>query len=228
MAIKMKWSNTGASLIGPRDGALLRSPVSDSSAPVRSRRATHVHVHMPVPPARSHDAAPLRRDQATPGRAAVRRGDQEGPEPGQLVCRLAQDGRDGSWRAVDCDGRPLEVTTAGDGWLEIRHANGEEDPDQIQLQSPFGDANAGGVGENMPGKAFETAMAKAIAPSDHANELRAASRVLCSMTISKVSTFTIALIRRVMSPKHGPSTVPPTKSRGSAGWLVSPHGANRQ
>jgi hypothetical protein len=40
--------------------------------------------------------------------------------------------------------------TGVDGVLEIRDGpgnGGEEDPDQIQLQSPFGDASAGGPGE---------------------------------------------------------------------------------
>jgi hypothetical protein len=43
-------------------------------------------------------------------------------------------------------------------------------PDQIQLQSPFGDANAGAPGENMPGQASEQRMASAIAPSDRAHD----------------------------------------------------------
>jgi hypothetical protein len=74
MATRMRWSNTGASPIGPRDGAMLRSPVTDA-APVRSPKPTHVHVHMPGP-------APVR-DQVPPRRPAVRRGDQAA-EPGQL------------------------------------------------------------------------------------------------------------------------------------------------
>ena len=55
------------------------------------------------------------------------------------------------------------MTTGADGVLEIRHGPGngdEEDPDQIQLQSPFGDASAGGPGELEAGKTFENAMAR--------------------------------------------------------------------
>jgi hypothetical protein len=40
----------------------------------------------------------------------------------------------------------------------------QEDPDQIQLQSPFGDASAGGPGELEAGKAFEQRMAAANRP----------------------------------------------------------------
>jgi hypothetical protein len=131
------------SLIGPRDGALL----TGLADPIWARSA---------------DAAPPRRGD----QAAVRRpGDQE-------PCRLAQHGETGDWRAVDGSGRPLQVTTAGDGTLEIRPAgNGDqEDPDQLRLQSPFGDANAGAGGELVAGQAFEHRMAAAIAPSDRAHD----------------------------------------------------------
>jgi hypothetical protein len=148
MAVKQlgRWK-CSTSLIGPREGALL----TGLADPIRDR---------------SVDAAPPRRgDQAAPRRPR----DQE-PEPGQLLCQLAQNGTDGSWRAVDGNGRPLQVGTAPDGTLEIRHAGDgdQEDPDTIRLQSPFGDANAGGRGENAPG--FEQRMAAAIAPSDRAHD----------------------------------------------------------
>jgi hypothetical protein len=92
--------------------------------------------------------------------AAVRRRGDQKPEPGQLLCRLAQHGETGDWRAVDGNGRPLTVTTGADGVLEIRHGPGnddQEDPDQIQLQSPFGDASAGGPGELEAGKGVRAA-----------------------------------------------------------------------
>jgi hypothetical protein len=65
---------------------------------------------------------------------------------------VAQNGQTGDWHAVDTNGNAMQVTTAGDGWLEIRHApNGEEDPDRIQMQTPLSrDAGAG--------KAFEARM----------------------------------------------------------------------
>jgi hypothetical protein len=40
--------------------------------------------------------------------------DQGEPEPGQLVCRLAQSGQDGGWLAVDGNGRPLQAKAAAD------------------------------------------------------------------------------------------------------------------
>lgn len=141
---RMKWSNTGANLIGPRDGALLRSPVVDG-------------------PYRTQDAAPPRR--------SARPRDQQDPEPGTLLCRIGQSGETGDWAAVDGEGRPLTVTKAGDGTLEIRHGPGDqEDPDTIQLQAPFGDANAGAPGENIPGQAFEQRLSAAIAPSDRTSD----------------------------------------------------------
>lgn len=102
----------------------------------------------------------------------MRPGDQD-PEPGELICRLAQSGQGGSWAAEDADGNPLQVTKAGDGTLEIRHApgNGDEDPDQIRLQSPINrDANAGAPGENLPGQAFEARVSAALAPTRNADQ----------------------------------------------------------
>jgi hypothetical protein len=65
------------------------------------------------------------------------------------------------------------VTIGADGVLEIRHGPGngnQEDPDQIQLQSPFGDVSANGPGELEVGKAFEQRMAAATAPSDRTSD----------------------------------------------------------
>jgi hypothetical protein len=109
------------------------------------------------------DGARFRTSDAT----AVRRPGDQKPEPGQLLCRLAQHGETGDWRAVDGNGRPLTVRNGADGVLEIRHGPGnddQEDPDQIQLQSPFGDASAGGSGELEAGKAFEQRMVAAKRP----------------------------------------------------------------
>ena len=39
---RMRWSNTGAALIGPRDGATLRS-IADPAPP--RRRDVHIHIH---------------------------------------------------------------------------------------------------------------------------------------------------------------------------------------
>jgi hypothetical protein len=78
----------------------------------------------------------------------VRRGDQgQDPEPGQLVCRLSQHGESGRWSGTDSNNNPLVVTQAGDGTWEVRHVlkgNGEEDPDQVRLETSLGrDAGAG-------------------------------------------------------------------------------------
>jgi hypothetical protein len=101
--------------------------------------------------------------------APVRRGRDQDPEPGQLVCKLAQ-GQTGEWAGTDCDGRTLMITRAGDGTLEIRHAgNGEEDPDTIAQQAPLArDANA--PGELTAGKAFEARMSAALAPGRDADQ----------------------------------------------------------
>jgi hypothetical protein len=78
------------------------------------------------------------------------------------------------WHAQDENDKPLTVTTAGDGTLEIRHGNGDdEEPDQIKLQAPYGEGNAGGLGENAPG--FETRMAAALAPAKNADQENPAS-----------------------------------------------------
>jgi hypothetical protein len=41
--------------------------------------------------------------------------DQAAGEPGELLCRIAQNGETGEWQAEDCDGMPLTVTKAGNG-----------------------------------------------------------------------------------------------------------------
>jgi hypothetical protein len=134
------------SLFGPRDGALLRSPVTDIGL-VRSR---------------THDAAPRRRQL-----------DQD-PEPGALLCRLGQHGETGDWMAEDCDGNPLEVRRAADGTLTIHHGPGDgdqKDPDQIRMEAPFSrDGNAGAPGDLEAGKAFTDRMAKALAPAKNADQ----------------------------------------------------------
>jgi hypothetical protein len=83
-----------------------RSPVTDSArpttAPERRPQSTHVHLHDVLgATVRDQAPAPLRRP-------APRRGDQgREPTPGALLCKIAQDGRDGSWKGVDSEGRPL-------------------------------------------------------------------------------------------------------------------------
>jgi hypothetical protein len=51
----------------------------------------------------------------------VRHHDQEEPEAGELICRLAQSGETGDWMAEDGDGNQLMVRTGSDGALEILH-----------------------------------------------------------------------------------------------------------
>jgi hypothetical protein len=128
------------------------------------------HTHIWLPPLYGQpapQASPRRTaDQAQPQRTVVRRRDQAGePEPGQLVCRLAQNGADGTWRGEDCDGRPLVVTRAGDGTLEIRHAGAEEtDPDKIT--APIGQVpNIMGASRD-----FARRMSAAIAPTGRAQD----------------------------------------------------------
>jgi hypothetical protein len=170
------------SLIGTRDDAFL--PAIDD--PVRARthdaawepvdepeaegNAHHVHIHLPPEygrpqPQPARQAAPHRThrtyDQAPPPQRPVVRRDQAAgePQPGQLVCKLAQNGETGTWSGEDCDGRPLVVTHAGDGTIEIRHSGGEEtDPDKIT--APIGSTPA------TPGASrdFERRMAKALSP----------------------------------------------------------------
>jgi hypothetical protein len=107
MATRMRWTNTGASLIHskPRDGAM----VGSIDEPRPPRRAEHFHVYLhnaPVakPCARTHDAT-------TPARSpAVRRGDQASEEAGELICRIAQSGTDGRWAAAGGQ-RAAEIAT---------------------------------------------------------------------------------------------------------------------
>jgi hypothetical protein len=122
------------SLLGPRDGAMVRS-IADDDGPVR---------------ARVHDAAP---------RPAARPRDQQNdPEPGSLLCRVAQHGGTGDWHAVDANGNALAVKTVN-GILEIRHG-------------PNGDANAGAHGEmgtTHPVAADQRRIARTLAPGHGAD-----------------------------------------------------------
>jgi hypothetical protein len=161
MAIQLGRWKCSTSLIGARDGAFVRS-IADDDGPVRARthdaapdldeegdgdgpegRVTHTHIYLPAdwftqpaPRRTTHDTmAPIRRP-------AVRRGDQERPEPDEVFCRVMQNGETGDWMAEDCDGRPLSVRTAGDGTLEILHHpdNGEDagDPgEQLGMKDPL-------------------------------------------------------------------------------------------
>jgi hypothetical protein len=124
------------SLIGARDDAYLPSIID---APVRTR---------------THDAA-----SRTLAVAPRRPRDQE-PQPGQLVCKLRQNGETGAWSGEDCDGRRLVITRGGDNSFEVRHARNDEeqDPDRIVMQNPVShDADAGRV--------FEARMSAALSPS---------------------------------------------------------------
>jgi hypothetical protein len=51
---------------------------------------------------------------------AVRRGRDQEPEEGELVCRLAQTGAD-RWHGTTPDGRRVAIRRISDGSLEIRH-----------------------------------------------------------------------------------------------------------
>ena len=103
------------SLIGARDDAYLPSIID---APVRTR---------------THDAA-----SRTLAVAPRRPRDQE-PQPGQLVCKLRQNGETGAWSGEDCDGRRLVIRRAGDGF-EVRHAKNDEEPRMSAALSPSGAA----------------------------------------------------------------------------------------
>jgi hypothetical protein len=153
MATKMRWSNSGASVIGPRDGAMLRSPITEA-APARLTEAdrerlagyhrdqlalftgardaaprpqsTHVHIH-------GTWSAPVR-DQGIPSGAPTPRTEASAPgrgdpEPqGELLCRLGKDGRDNkTWRAEAPDGSPLVIRQGGDGRYEILRPSGNSD-----------------------------------------------------------------------------------------------------
>jgi hypothetical protein len=136
-------------------------------------RAKHTHIWLPpglyaqpVPqaaPRRTHDA-PM------PQRPVMRRGDQQGPEPGTLLCKIAQSGDgSGTWRAVDINGNALQIANDGSGWLEVRTPNAEEnDPDVLRVQAPVShDAGAG--------RAFEQRMSAALSPSRDAADRGPAS-----------------------------------------------------
>jgi hypothetical protein len=140
MSIPMKWSNTGASLIGGqvRDGATVRQ--IDEPRP---RRAEHFHVHVHDAPAAAKPSA--RSHDAVAPRPVVRRGDQQEPAPGSLICKIARNGETGDWRGVDGDGNELQVGDDGTGWLAVRHAGGE-DPDTSAMKSaPGRDAGPAGL-----------------------------------------------------------------------------------
>jgi hypothetical protein len=64
--------------------------------------------------------------------------DQEEEEPGELMCTLSTDGRDGSWLAEDANGEPLIVRRNGDGTLAIHHLpntiGDQEEPTGTKLE----------------------------------------------------------------------------------------------
>jgi hypothetical protein len=119
--------------------ALGRWRTSDPSFPFGARPDAYVpSIVDGMTSARARDAAPL-------PRPVVRRADQLGePEAeGELVCRLGQDGRDGSWAGEGPDGEPLVVRTGGDGMLEVRRAPGDDDnaqtgePRKLGMKDPL-------------------------------------------------------------------------------------------
>ncbi len=159
MALRLKWSNTGASLIGPRDGAMVRQidkPRSPRRGPV------HIHLHG----VRTADQSTPQRSpapQSTGGLPAARRDQTTEPEEGGFR------GSSVDLRGRDQEGRNWGVRIygpAGAGYSE-------EDPDKIFTST--GDANRGGQGENDPGGTFEQRMAQAISPSGKAADRGPAS-----------------------------------------------------
>lgn len=139
---RMRWSNTGANLIGsePRGGSMLRSPVADAARPAAAPRP----------------AAPATRPQ-----------DQDPVESGGLICRFASNGETGDFEATDPEGNPLAITHGEDGWLEIRHHPGSADEaEPFNVKDPVGDANIGAPGENRPGAAYAKGLAKTLAPTE--------------------------------------------------------------
>jgi hypothetical protein len=67
--MRMRWSNSGATLIGPRDGALIRSPVADAAPPAKMRagrpraKRVDVHIHVPTSRRQAGDATPNRPEE---------------------------------------------------------------------------------------------------------------------------------------------------------------------
>ena len=123
----MRWANTCATLIGPRDGATLRS-IADPAPP--RRYDVHIQIHA----AKVADQAPAS------GPAAVRRDQIEPREAGFAIA------------ASNC----AVVTPTGMLWgvtIYGPHGRGysAEDPDAI-FASSTGDANAGEPGEADPGR----------------------------------------------------------------------------
>ena len=125
---RMRWSNTGATLIGPRAGATLLS-IADPAPPRRCD--VHIHIHA----AKVADQAPAN------GPLAVRRDQNVEPEEAGF--------RD---RGIKLRGRDAE----GHAWgATIRGSHGRgysaEDPDAI-FASSTGGANAGEPVEADPGR----------------------------------------------------------------------------
>src|ERR1700730_15270497 len=126
----MRWANTCATLIGPRDGATLRS-IADPAPP--RRYDVHIQIH----------AAKVADQSPASGPAAVRRDQIEPREPGSAIA------------ASNC----AVVTPTGMLWgvtIYGPHGRGysAEDPDAI-FASSTGDANAGEPNRVNPVRAKE-------------------------------------------------------------------------
>jgi hypothetical protein len=126
---RMRWSNTGATLIGPRDGATLRS-IADPAPP--RRRDVHIHIH----------AAKVA-DQAAPG---------GGLRP-FIVIRMSSPKEAGFRdRGIKLRGRDAE----GHAWgatIYGPHGRGYSAEDSGTIFAPStGDANAGEPGEADPAR----------------------------------------------------------------------------
>jgi hypothetical protein len=81
-----------------------------------------------------------------------------------VLCRMAQNGQDGSWAAEDYDGNPLEVRTSANRTLEILHHpdNGNGDiagENEFGMKSPI---------EDRRRAADERLIAAQLAPRDDA------------------------------------------------------------
>ena len=94
------------------------SPVREASR----RSSGEQHLHIWLDQTNGGTAGGLPRAKMTQKTEPESAGfDQEEEEPGELMCTLSTDGRDGSWLAEDANGEPLIVRRNGDGTLAIHH-----------------------------------------------------------------------------------------------------------
>jgi hypothetical protein len=129
MALRMKWTQDGADLIGarPRDGSLVRA-IDEPREPRHTEEHVHLWVHSPpapVPLGRTHDAT-------VSARPAARRGDQAQEPAGEVICRL---GRDGRSPPSPAGGAAARARGRGRAHSDRRTARPSEGPDGPPLRS---------------------------------------------------------------------------------------------